>query len=84
MLSPTLRPVPEKAAQAPKRGPVSISTHEIGHEEVEVRLYEGPVGGNWAAVVCQNWQVLSFASGYSPADVVEHALEKAKAKLSTK
>ncbi|MBW3622625.1 MAG: hypothetical protein KY468_04365 [Armatimonadetes bacterium] len=72
---------PAPLASSNQRGPVSITSYEIGNEEVEVRLYEGPVRGSWAAIVCCNWRVLSLASGFSSADVVDAALEKAKEKL---
>lgn len=74
-------PIPTETHSTVKRGPVSISSYEIGHQEVELRLYEGPVRGSWAAIVCLNWQVLALASGFSMTDVIAHALDKAKAKL---
>lgn len=83
MITPSLNRVPASPLPAAKRGPVSISSYEIGHEEVEVRLYEGPVSGSWSAIVCRNWQVLALASGFASTDVIAHALEKAKEKLSS-
>jgi hypothetical protein len=55
--------------------------YEIGDQEVEVRLYCGPMEGMWAAIVCHNWRVLSLASGCSDSDVIARALDKAKDKI---
>lgn len=84
MLTPSAPRVQPSLPPTSKRGPVSISSYEIGHEEVEVRLYEGPVGGSWAAIVCHNWQVLALASGFNTTDVIAHALDKARTKLAEK
>ena len=84
MLTPSVPRVQPGLPPAQKRGTVSISSYEIGHEEVEVRLYEGTVGGSCAAIVCHNWQVLALASGFDTADVIAHALDKARIKLSEK
>ena len=66
---------------ASKKGPVTVGVYELGNEEVELRLYEGPMAGTWSAIVCKNWHVLSLTSGFSSTDVTARALALARERL---